>query len=186
LSIYEELIVQESIFSRLIKKQPKVQKEDPKSNWVERTDKVQNDTQPDKYAKENQIVQTKYIPHLKKIQKELKTLANQPQYNIVRKGFIIPDIDDEFFEVRLCYGSDGKKTMAVSLPLFEIELWDIYPDARTRCYDDNTPEASKFYDDAIKIFTEYLKKNNLPGKFDEGGDWDSWFPEWVIPAKDIK
>lgn len=61
-----------------------------------------------------------------------------------------------------------------------MDLWDIYPDARTRSYDDNIPEAEALYDAMQKAVREYVKSKNLPFTVDEGGDWDSWYPEVVF------
>lgn len=125
-----------------------------------------------------------YTPHLKAISNILEKIAKQPEHKLAARGTeiskissIADSIDDYDGKVSI---TQTKRGYSITYNYATMDLWDIYPDARTRSYDDNIPEAEALYDAMQKAVREYVKSKNLPFTVDEGGDWDSWYPEVVF------
>lgn len=120
--------------------------------------------------------------HVSAMQSLYTKIAKDPKHKLAAKGFSKPPID--------LYMEDGVLSYVAPEQYFRVEivvwdLWDIYPDARSRASNDDIKEYLDLYNALSNAFRDYLSKNNLPGKIDEGGDWDTGMIEWEIPYSEI-
>ena len=129
---------------------------------------------------------TKYSSHISKMIMIANKIIRKPIHKLAAKGFEVHNNKDDInYSDKMYVDAIGKEVPAMSFSLVDWDLWDIYPDARTRMQDDNLNEYYALYNEIANEFKDYLKQNHLPGYIEEGGDWDGGAIVWIIIAKDV-